>query len=119
MKGIVRFVAPIILALWGLALLPELRSGFRLVNRDDLPGVYMCLAMIPLLIPSALLAATNPRWGSMALATVGVLGVDGALLTPTFFRQPINVGLGPMMFLIAAADGIYLSRTFPLRVKRN
>ncbi|NYF50416.1 hypothetical protein HDF12_000781 [Edaphobacter lichenicola] len=100
-----RFLIPATIALYSLFLMPGISFGFHHVNQTDLPGVYLSLAMVPLLLPAALLTLITPRWGSLALATVGGLGILGVLLTPSFFSSPFYVGLGPAMFLLALADG--------------
>ena len=108
MRGILRFVVPAIISLYSLVLLPELRSGFRFVNPGDLPGVYISLAALPLLLPAGLFAIISPKMGGVMLAIAGWLGVLGILLTPSFLTKPFYVGLGPAMFLIAMADGLLI-----------
>ncbi len=103
-----RFLVPAVIGLYSLLVMPGIGSGFAHANHADLPGVYLSLAMTPMLLPSAVLASITPRWGSLALATVGALGMLGVLLTPSFFAPPFYMGLGPIMFLIAAADGLAL-----------
>jgi hypothetical protein len=53
----------------------------------------------------------TPRWGGLCLATVGALGTVGVLLTPTTYSSQFYLGLGPIMFLIAIADGVVLYRS--------
>ena len=115
MKVITRYAIPALLIVWGLFLLPEFPSAFRLVNRSDLPGVYISLAMLPLLIPAGIGAIASPKWGGTALAIVGALGVLGLLLQPSFYHAPVYIGLGPTMYLIALIDGLVLLRMFKRR----
>lgn len=102
---LVRLLIPTVITLYSLFVMPGIGSGFRHVSQTDLPGVYLSLAMVPLLLPSAVLALITPRWGSLALVIVGALGILGVLSTPSFFSPPFHVGLGPAMFLLAVADG--------------
>jgi hypothetical protein len=104
-----RFLIPAGLALFSLFLLPALPSGFRFVNHEDLPGVYLSLCMLPLLIPAAVFTMLKPRFGGPSLAVVGGLGVAGKLLSPSTFRTPFYVGLGPFMYLLALASGVIIA----------
>ena len=108
MKALLRFVVPAAIAIYSVFLMPQFRDGLSPFNHADLSGVWLSLAMIPLLCPAALLAAITPRWGGLGLAVVGALGVVGVVMTPTFLAQPFNVGIGPVIFVVAAVDGFAL-----------
>ncbi|MGA1984602.1 MAG: hypothetical protein ABSG84_19320 [Acidobacteriaceae bacterium] len=103
-----RFLVPAVLTIYSVFQMPQFRGGLSPFNYTDLSGVSLSLAMIPLLCPAALLALITPRWGGLGLAAVGVLGVVGVALTPTLFSWPFSVGVGPVMLLVAAADGLVL-----------
>src|SRR5580704_7389759 len=107
-----RFLIPAVLALFSFFLLPYLPSGFRFVNHEDVPGIYLSLCMLPLLIPAAIFTMFKPRLGGPSLAVVGGLGVAGKLLSPSTFRTPFYLGLGPFMYFLALASGVIIAWRF-------
>jgi hypothetical protein len=40
------------------------------------------------------------------LAVIGGLGLLGKIASPSTFRGPVFLGLGPLMYLLAFADGL-------------
>ncbi len=115
MALVFRFLIPIALTLFSLFLMPGISSAFRFMNHDDVPGIYLSLCMLPLLIPAALLTIFRPKFGGPSLAIVGALGVMGKLLSPSTFHFPYYIGLGPFMYLLALASGIIVARQHRVR----
>lgn len=109
MALVFRFLIPLGLTLSSLFLLPGLSSAFRFMNHEDMPGTYLTLCMLPLLIPAALLTILKPKLGGPSLVVAGALGVMGKLMSPSTFHSPYYIGLGPFMFLIALASGIVVA----------
>jgi hypothetical protein len=105
-----RFLIPALLALFSLVFSRDVLFGIRHLNSEDLPGAYLSLGMLPLLLPSALVTMVKPRWGAPMLAVIGGLGLLGKIASPSTFRGPVFVGLGPLMYLVAFARwfGIHL-----------
>jgi len=48
------------------------------------------------------------------LGVIGGLGLLGKIASPSTFRVPVLVGLGPLMYLLAFADGFGIHLVVPL-----
>ena len=106
---VLRIVVPVLLALFSLVVSSDVPFALRHLNQGELPGAYLSLSMLPLLLPSALVTMVKPGWGAPMLAVIGGLGLLGKIAIPGTFRAPIYVGLGPLMYLLAFADGLALA----------
>ena len=84
------------LAFFSLVFSRDVPFGIRHLRSEDLPGAYLSLGMLPLLLPSALVTMVRPRWGAPMLAVIGGLGLLGKVASLGTFRGPVFVGLGPL-----------------------